>query len=1330
MTESSILFLQNNVARKQEAMISCLEIGVELKIDFVLFQEPWVSKDNSLTISHPSYNALLPEPKDIRPRVAIFYRKLSRFQFCQRNDICQDSDIIIIDILGTKIKDFQLINIYNEKSLKEDQDDWTIERALVNITPSKNTIIGGDFNAHHPWWNSAISTPTRAQALVPWLEKYEFELLNEPDLPTFYREGMVNKSIIDLVFITKRLNQRQTQWEINPNLASGADHEVLLYSIQESNTDLVENPIYAMPYNLEKADWSKFSKKLLELDQSPDYRWGLHTENDLGQEMRLETSLELEVGLENEAYKLQKMIQIAADYSIPRKKASHWSKAWWSEKLTKLRKALGQTRKLWKRSPTPENHQAYIEARNIYFQEIKEAKSSCWNLFLENAQGKEIFKAFNYTKKRLTQRLPILKYREGEEEKSAISFSEKCHALLTTLFQKPPDSEPIDWSAIPRETNPDWEWPEIKPKEVREAIFTSSIKKAPGPDELSFLILQKAYMNLEIRFNTLYRLLIGKGYHPRCWKTAKGVILRKSASIKRDFSMPKAYRVISLLNCLGKIAEKIIARRLSTLAESSSLLYYDQIGGRQRKSAIDAVMSLVHDIQTAKHRKEMTTTLFIDVKGAFDHVSTNQLLRVCIRLGLPSSLISWISSFLSDRKIQLAFDNETSQETPIQVGIPQGSPISPILFLIYIRYLFETSEEIDEEERAQLSQVRYLSYIDDIALVTSSKSLEANCRLLEKAASKLFQKGLDSFIQFDQEKIELIHFHARRSLNPDQYQIRLGNYLIKPQKLIKWLGIYLDPKLLFTEHVTKKVTEATRVFYQIERLSNTERGLSFQAMRQLYIACITSIADYGVPIWWAGQNHLLEKYQKLQNMALRKILGAFRTSPIRAMEIEAAIPPPRVRFNKICRNYILRTAYFNKNHPIRARMPSDFLNQGSCHIERSGPLNWDEEPTREPIRSEDPDYRPKNRKKFPSQLYRLLSLFSFQKWQGNIADNSYIETPWQETLDDIVKITISGKSKEEAALDHKGLVSRWAQSHDPIDDKIIIYSDGSQSDRGYNGAGIFITNKAFTKQDCWAWNLGKECEVYDAELYAIKKALKTAYRRLQIQTLDIWIFSDSQAALQALKKGDPKANQALYRDIYKWAQKIREKGVQIHLDWVPGHMGIYGNAKADECAKYGANWSEKDPKTFLSISFLKKKLKAKALEEWQEIWGKAKISDHYKQFKMQPKWKPSPLKLSKQLWSTIIQLKLGHGYFRSYLVRLPAYNSGTCNLCQTNQEQTPYHLLLHCSAYRDIRYRAFSRMDRKDYNLFYLFSKEGQESLIKFLKETKIATRRWHLGAS
>ena len=206
-----IHFLQNNPARNPNSMITCLEIGIELGTDFILFQEPWVAQDNSYTISHPSYNAILPEQppaNKVHPRVTIFHRKLSKFQFCQRTDLNSDSDLLIIDILGSQIPDLQLINIYNEKSLKE-PPEWTVERALSCLVPSQNTLIGGDFNAHHSWWNSDIDSPIRADALVQWLEEFDFELVSEPDLPTFHRNGMVNKSIIDLVFATKRLDQVQ-----------------------------------------------------------------------------------------------------------------------------------------------------------------------------------------------------------------------------------------------------------------------------------------------------------------------------------------------------------------------------------------------------------------------------------------------------------------------------------------------------------------------------------------------------------------------------------------------------------------------------------------------------------------------------------------------------------------------------------------------------------------------------------------------------------------------------------------------------------------------------------------------------------------------------------------------------------------------------------------------------------------------------------------------------------------------------------------------------------------------------------------------------------------
>jgi hypothetical protein len=226
-------------------------------------------------------------------------------------------------------------------------------------------------------------------------------------------------------------------------------------------------------------------------------------------------------------------------------------------------------------------------------------------------------------------------------------------------------------------------------------------------------------------FYELYSKLIEKGYHLKQWREAIGVILRKeNTEKKRDYSLPKSYRVISLLNCLGKVAEKVIATRLSYLAETSDLLFPGQIGGRRARSAIDAALALTHDIQSARNKGLKSSCLLMDIRGAFDHVSRNQLLGFCQRLGLPISLCDWILSFMSDRYIQLAFDGEKGQRTRIETGIPQGSPVSPILFLIYIRFLFE---EIDIDINIMASTP---SYMDDIAILVAGEELDANCEVL------------------------------------------------------------------------------------------------------------------------------------------------------------------------------------------------------------------------------------------------------------------------------------------------------------------------------------------------------------------------------------------------------------------------------------------------------------------------------------------------------------------------------------------------------------------------------------------------------------------------
>ena len=135
---------------------------------------------------------------------------------------------------------------------------------------------------------------------------------------------------------------------------------------------------------------------------------------------------------------------------------------------------------------------------------------------------------------------------------------------------------------------------------------------------------------------------------------------------------------------------------------------------------------------------------------------------------------------MSNRKILLAFDGQASQSMPIKIGIPQGSLISPILFLIYIRYLYDFDEEVGEL-RSTLELARYLSYINDNSITVSSKSHEKNCRILEQISHYLIKKGENDHILFDHEKTELIHFFPSRTidLGDPRFIVNIGGEEIK-----------------------------------------------------------------------------------------------------------------------------------------------------------------------------------------------------------------------------------------------------------------------------------------------------------------------------------------------------------------------------------------------------------------------------------------------------------------------------------------------------------------------------------------------------------------------
>lgn len=213
--------------------------------------------------------------------------------------------------------------------------------------------------------------------------------------------------------------------------------------------------------------------------------------------------------------------------------------------------------------------------------------------------------------------------------------------------------------------------------------------------------------------------------------------------------MVKSYKVISLLNCMGKALEKVIAEQLSQLSENLSKLHPGQMGARKERCAINAVASLVHQVQKKWSQKELAAALFMDVKGAFDHFSKTQLISRMVELEIDGNLIRWTRSFLTDQKLELVIDGHNHQEKDVETGIPQGSPASPILFLLYISGVFEQVER-------QLPEVMSLSFVDDLGFIASGKSIKEISNTLEKVGKIVLKWGEENAVTYDTAITELI----------------------------------------------------------------------------------------------------------------------------------------------------------------------------------------------------------------------------------------------------------------------------------------------------------------------------------------------------------------------------------------------------------------------------------------------------------------------------------------------------------------------------------------------------------------------------------------------
>lgn len=285
-------------------------------------------------------------------------------------------------------------------------------------------------------------------------------------------------------------------------------------------------------------------------------------------------------------------------------------------------------------------------------------------------------------------------------------------------------------------------------KEAKRAVTTQGQLKAPGEDGLVCRVITKCWVALGEWITQLYSGMLEDGYHPKKWRRAIIAIIPKPNKPKYD--TPKAYRPISLLAALGKGLERVVADRLAQHGKQKGL-HQDQWGGVKGRSAQECVANMVDIIDRAREGKAKVTILASDIQQAFPSVSADKLCAELERQGVEPQLQSWVRTFMTERQAKLRFDGEEGEWRAVATGIPQGSPVSPILFNLYISSLLR---EMEEEARRGEMRVYFPTFIDDVTIVLENRTWREVRGDQEKLIESMYRWAGEKGMGFEEEKFQ------------------------------------------------------------------------------------------------------------------------------------------------------------------------------------------------------------------------------------------------------------------------------------------------------------------------------------------------------------------------------------------------------------------------------------------------------------------------------------------------------------------------------------------------------------------------------------------------
>jgi len=298
---------------------------------------------------------------------------------------------------------------------------------------------------------------------------------------------------------------------------------------------------------------------------------------------------------------------------------------------------------------------------------------------------------------------------------------------------------------------------------VKEAVKRLK-NTAAGPDCIHPLMIKHLLHHHLVHLTTFFNFIWKQHDFPSQWGVAHIIPLYKAG---KDRTAPASYRPISLTNVLCKLFEKIIVKRLHhTLALNGGLDRF-QSGFKPKKSTTDSLLHLSQEIQTGFAHKQYTVSVFFDIEKAFDHISSASVFRALSAMGIGGNVFLFIWNFLRDHTFFIRIGQALSQETRQLTGTPQGSVLSPLLFILAINDIQNIIEY----------PIRYLLFADDLVLFSRGGSLPILQTTMQRTIDKLATWGKNHGLSFAATKTKVVNFTKRR--HPQPIILSLNGVLLK-----------------------------------------------------------------------------------------------------------------------------------------------------------------------------------------------------------------------------------------------------------------------------------------------------------------------------------------------------------------------------------------------------------------------------------------------------------------------------------------------------------------------------------------------------------------------